>query len=315
MTDISPSSEIVNSGFISILGRPNAGKSTLLNRLSSMHLAIVSPKPQTTRHAIRCIVDDDTSQIVFVDTPGLHKPDSKLGEKMQESAWKALGDADAVLLMIDAERPGPSVLEREVCSRCAAYGKELFLAVNKADKVPKPSLLPIIARYAALHPFQAIIPISARTGDGVDVLLDELRKTLPMGPRYFPRDTLTDQTERVLAAELIRESALRELKEEVPHGVGVLVERFEELRNGEPAGEDDRDRVSIGAVLYCEKETHKGILIGKGGSMLKKIGTNARTRIEEMTGCPVYLELLVKVREDWRNRKGILADLGYGEEK
>ena len=235
MTDISPSSEIVNSGFISILGRPNAGKSTLLNRLSSMHLAIVSPKPQTTRHAIRCIVDADTSQIVYVDTPGLHKPDSKLGEKMQESAWKALGDADAVLLMIDAERPGPSVLEREVCSRCAAYGKELFLAVNKADKVPKPSLLPIIARYAALHPFQAIIPISARTGDGVDVLLDELRKTLPMGPRYFPRDTLTDQTERVLAAELIRESALRELKEEVPHGVGVLVERFEELRNGEPA--------------------------------------------------------------------------------
>lgn len=315
MTDIPSSSEIVRSGFVAILGRPNAGKSTLLNHLSDMHLAIVSPKPQTTRHAIRCIVDDDTSQIVFVDTPGLHKPESKLGEKMLDSAWKAMNDADAVLLMVDAERPGPSVLEKEVCSRCTGFGKVLFLAINKADKVPKPSLLPIIARYAALHPFEAIIPISARTGDGVEVLLDELRKTLPEGPRYFPRDTLTDQTERVLAAELIRESALRELKEEVPHGIGVLIERFEEQLDGQPAEEEERDRISIGAVLYCEKETHKGILIGKGGSMLKKIGTNARTRIEEMTGCPVYLELLVKVREDWRNRDGILADLGFGEDQ
>ncbi len=303
--------ETIHSGFIAILGRPNAGKSTLLNRLSDMHLAIVSPKPQTTRHTIRCIVDDDASQLIFIDTPGLHKPTSKLGTLMQESAWKALSDADAVLLMIDAERPGPAAMEREAIKRSLSLGKPLFLAVNKADKVAKPALLPIIRSYADLNPNAAIIPVSARTGDGVDILLAEIRKVLPEGPRYFPRDALTDQTERVLCAELIREQVLRALDEEVPHGIGVLIERFEELKDNEPADEDSRDRISIGAVLYCERETHKGILIGKGGSMLKKIGSDARVRIEEMTGCPVYLELLVKVREDWRNRAGILADLGY----
>lgn len=303
--------EIIRSGFIAILGRPNAGKSTLLNRLSDMHLAIVSPKPQTTRHTIRCIVDDDDSQMIFVDTPGLHKPANQLGVMMQDSSWRALADADAVLLLVDAEKPGPGAMEKEAIKRCASFEKPLFLAINKADKVSKPALLPIIRSYADYSTFNAIIPISARTGDGVDILLGELRKTLPEGPRYFPRDTLTDQTERVLCAELIREQVLRSLDEEVPHGIGVLVERFEELKNELPAEDGDRDRISIGAVLYCERDTHKGILIGKGGSMLKKIGTEARIKIEEMTGCPVYLELLVKVREDWRNRKGILTDLGY----
>ncbi|MBP7401401.1 MAG: GTPase Era [Clostridia bacterium] len=310
----SENQETVRSGFVAILGRPNAGKSTLLNRLSDMHLAIVSPKPQTTRHTIRCIVDDDDSQLVFIDTPGLHKPSNRLGTMMQESAWKALSDSDAVLLMVDAERPGPSALEKETVSRCVSTETPLFVALNKADKIAKPLLLPIIRDYAALQGIQAIIPISARTGDGVDILLQELRKAMPAGPRFFPRDMLTDQTERVLCAELIREQVLRSLDEEVPHGIGVLIERFEEFLEGEPAADGERDRISIGAVLYCEKDSHKGILIGKGGSMLKKIGTEARARIEEMTDCPVYLELLVKVREDWRNRKGILTDLGYGGE-
>lgn len=304
--------EVIQSGFIAILGRPNAGKSTLLNRLSDMQLAIVSPKPQTTRHLIRAIVDRDDSQMVFVDTPGLHKPANRLGENMLDRAWRALRDADLGLLLVDAEKPGPSDLERDVCARCRRAGTPLFLAINKVDRMDKPALLPILQSYADLHPFVAMIPISARTGDGVPELLSNLRVALPTGPRFFPRETLTDQTERVLAGELIRESVLRELKEEVPHGVGILVELFDEQWGGE--GGKARIFVTIAAVLYCEKTSHKKILIGKQGSMLKKIGTSARIRIEQMLGCPVHLELLVKVREDWRNRKGILADLGFEEE-
>lgn len=303
--------ELIRSGFVAILGRPNAGKSTLLNHLSDMHLAIVSPKPQTTRHIIRSIVDDGESQLIFVDTPGLHKPENQLGMMMQDASWKALADADAVVLLIDAERPGPTVVEREAVRRCTEFHKPLFLAINKVDRIPKETLLPIIGIYSRLQVFLAIVPISARTGDGVDILLDEIRKAMPEGPRYYPQDTLTDQTERVLCAELIREQVLKSINEEIPHGIGVLVEQFEELKDNQPAEEGERDRVSISAVLYCERESHKKILIGKGGSMLKKIGTAARQQIEEMTGCPVYLELLVKVREDWRNRKGILSDLGY----
>ncbi len=312
MNDLLLPDERIQSGFIAILGRPNVGKSTLLNRLSEIQLAIVSPKPQTTRHLIRAIVDREDSQMIFVDTPGLHKPIHRLGEKMLERAWRAMKDADLALLLIDAQKPGPTELEREVCSRCAQAEIPLFLALNKIDRMAKPALLPIMRSYADLHPFAAMIPISARTGDGVAELVSALRTALPAGPRFFPRDTLTDQTERVLAGELIRENVLRELKEEVPHGVGVLVEDFDEEWGGE--GGKARVFVSISAVLYCEKSSHKKILIGKQGAMLKKIGTQARKRMEHMLGCPVYLELLVKVREDWRNRKGILADLGFGEE-
>ena len=307
------------SGFVAIAGRANVGKSTLLNRLAGIRLAIVSPKPQTTRHSIRAVVDDGQSQIVFVDTPGMHRPTSRLGRFMVESAWEAFLDSDVAVLLTDATRPGPDGIERQFCRKATEEGKSVILCINKVDRVPKETLLPIIADFSKAFDFLAIIPVSASTGDGIDVLLKEIRRHLPAGPRYFPEEMSTDQTERTLVAEIIRERILATTHEEIPHGTAVEIEFFEEAdKDGIRIEGDDtsaRTFVRIGAKIYCEKESHKAILIGEGGSMIKRIGTEARLAIEKMLACRVHLELRVKAKEDWKNDKGLLRDLGYGPER
>ena len=283
----------------------------MVNQLSGLHLAITSPKPQTTRQVIRAIVDEPDSQIIFLDTPGYHDPKSRLDRFMLSGIMAALTDGDIILLVTDADaaaRANPAAglprLERALLDRLQKMDKPVILAMNKVDKMAKETLLPLMARYDQAYSFAAIIPISARSGDGMKQLLTEIRRLLPTGPRYFPVDTLTDQTERSIAAELVREQVLLLTHAEIPHGVAVEIESFEDI------GEPERERVLINAAIYCDKDSHKGILIGKQGSMLKRIGTQARLSIEEMTGCPCYLELFVKVREGWRNRRDILHSLG-----
>jgi GTPase len=314
------SETILHSGFVSLIGRPNSGKSTLLNQLAGVRLAITSPKAQTTRHVVRAIIDGEDSQIIFLDTPGLHKPRNRLGVYMMAAAGAALADGDIILLLVDAEaavnaaaKTGPRVpqLEADILAKAGERGKPVILLLNKVDLVVKEALLPLLAVYSQAFPFSALIPIAAKTGDGLADLLAEIRRLLPEGPRYYPADSLTDQTERSLAAELIREQILFLTSEEIPHGTAVEIEAFEELAGDEPASAEDRERVRITASIYCDKESHKGILIGRQGSMLKKIGTAAREQIEEMLDCPCYLDLHVKVREDWRNRQGILRNLGF----
>ena len=309
------------SGFVSLIGRPNVGKSTLLNQLAGIRLAITSPKPQTTRQVVRAIIDQDDSQIIFLDTPGMHKPRTKLGEYMVSAASKALADGDIILLLVDAEKAtgekaiqGVPAIEAELLEKAARMKKPVILVLNKVDKIAKEALLPLMAAYASAFEFVAIVPLSAKTGDGLDVLVSEIRKRLPEGPRYYPLDSLTDQTERDLCAELIREQILFQTSEEIPHGTAVEIESFEALAGGEilaDDAQDERELVRLSAVIYCDKDSHKGILIGRQGSMLKKIGSGARAAIEAMLDCSCYLSLHVKVREDWRNRSGILRNLGY----
>jgi GTP-binding protein Era len=309
------------SGFVSLIGRPNTGKSTLLNQLAGIRLAITSPKAQTTRQVVRAVLDDEASQIIFLDTPGLHKPKTRLGEYMMACAATALADGDIILLLIDAaaavkSRSGSNVpaIEAEIIEKASRQDKPVILVINKVDQVVKESLLPLIAAYASAYEFAALVPVSARTGDGVSRLIEIIRQLLPEGPRYFPVDSVTDQTERSLAAELVREQILLLTSEEIPHGTAVEVESFDEYAGDLPlaeAGGAERDFVRISAVIYCDKDSHKGILIGRQGSMLKKIGSGARAQIESMLGCPVYLALHVIVREDWRNRRSILRNLGY----
>ncbi len=296
------------SGVISLAGLPNAGKSTLLNQLAGLELAITSPKPQTTRQLVRAIIDEPASQMVFLDTPGYHKGKTQLDRYMLSNITAALTDCDIVVLVTDSAKAARSrqipELERILLTRLKKLDKPVILLLNKIDQVRKDLLLPLIARYHAALDFAAIIPVSARTGEGLDVLLLEIKRLLQPGPRYFPLDTLTDQTEKGLAAELIREQVLLLTHEEIPHGVAVEIESF--LERGEP----EREMVEIAAVIYCDRESHKGILIGRQGTMLKQIGSRARQKIEQMTGSPCYLELFVKVREGWRNRQDILYNLG-----
>ncbi|HBP38082.1 MAG TPA: GTPase Era [Clostridiales bacterium] len=307
----------IHSGFISLIGRPNTGKSTLLNHLAGIRLAITSPKAQTTRQVIRAILDDETSQMIFLDTPGVHKSRTRLGDYMAASTAMALADGDIILLLIDADAAvrspkGPKVpdLEAEILEKASQMKKPVILVLNKVDRTVKESLLPLLAAYAAAFDFAALIPISALTGDGISQLVETMRGLLPAGPRYFPAESLTDQTERELAGELVREQILMLTSEEIPHGTAVEIESFEEF--DKPGTEPpERERVRISASIYCDKDSHKGILIGKNGSMLKKIGTAARLQIEHMLDCTCYLELHVKVRDDWRNRIGILRNLGY----
>ncbi|MGI6327217.1 MAG: GTPase Era [Saccharofermentanales bacterium] len=316
------SEQIIRSGFVSLIGRPNVGKSTLLNKLVGVRLAITSPKPQTTRQVVRGIIDDENSQIIFLDTPGFHAPRTRLGEYMVQAATTALADGDIALLLVDAEKatgerayPGIPSIEADIMQKADNMNKKVILVLNKVDRVVKEALLPLMALYASAFDFAAIVPISAKTGDGLDRLISEIRQLLPEGPRYYPVDSLTDQTERGLCAELIREQVLLLTSEEIPYGVAVEIESFTALADdNEPQRDDavtERNLVRIGAVIYCNKDSHKGILIGNRGSMLKNIGSRARGQIEAMLGCPCYLELHVKVREDWRNRRGILRNLGY----
>lgn len=304
-----------HSGFVSVVGRPNAGKSTLLNYLSGAKLAIVSPKSQTTRRPVRSVVNRPGAQLIFIDTPGMHKPTHQLGRRMMQDTWISFFDSDVVLLVVDALKGNFTSMEASVIKKAAETGLPVVVALNKTDDMVKENLLPIIQRYSETYDFAAIVPISALTGDGVDVLTDELVRLLPEGPRYYPETAFTDQSERALAEELIREQILRYTHDEIPHGTAVLIDRFDETfrtgEDGEPISEYDREIVRIYATIYCDREGHKGILIGKNGEALKRIGTAARHSLEGMLGCRVYLELFVKVRKDWRNNPAILARLGY----
>ncbi|MGC2323977.1 MAG: GTPase Era [Terriglobales bacterium] len=294
------------SGFVSIIGRPNAGKSTLLNKLVGEKLAIVTPKPQTTRNRILGIVNvparkgRPAGQIVFIDTPGVHKPDSSLNKKMMREVHAALEGRDAILLIVDAtEKFGSG--DRFTLDLVKKVGGPVFLLLNKIDRLEKPRLLPMIAEYSKLHDFREVIPISALKGDGLELLLDRLMAVLAEGPRYFPKDQITDQPERFLAAEIVREKVLLETAQEVPYASTVLVERWDESPR----------LTSIAAVIYCEREGQKKIIIGRHGEMLKKIGTAARLEIERLLGTRVFLELFVKVRPGWRESGEFVENLDW----
>lgn len=298
----------LHSGFVCILGRPNAGKSTLLNALVGEKLAIISPKPQTTRNRIQGVVNipkqkgRSAAQIVLIDTPGIHKPDSSLGRKMMTEVREGLEGCDLLLMIVDVkQRPG--IEDKFLMEMVKQAGTPTVLLLNKVDLLGKEKgkLLPIIAQYQQLHEFRQVIPISARKKDGLELLLDVIVRMLPQGPRYFPEDQVTDQPTRFMAAEIIREQVLLETREEVPHATTVIVEQFEEGAR----------LTRIAAIIYCERAGQKAILLGKGGLMLKKIGTAARLDIEKMMRTKVYLELFVKVKAGWRESREFVEGLDW----
>jgi GTPase len=296
-----------HSGFVCILGRPNAGKSTLLNALVGEKLAIISPKPQTTRNRILGIINvpkvksRETGQIVLIDTPGVHKSGSSLGRKMMSEVREALEGCELILMIVDAKKKWDAE-DSFVLDLAKKAGTPVFLLLNKIDLIPdKSKLLPLIAQFQALHDFKEIVPISALKRKGLDELLALVLKALPNGPRYFPEDQITDQPVRFMAAELIREHVLMSTHEEVPHAVSVMIEQFEESPR----------MTRIAAVIYCEREGQKAILLGKGGQMLKKIGTAARLDIEKMVGSKVFLELFVKIKAGWRDSRNFVEDLDW----
>ena len=290
-----------HSGFVAILGRPNVGKSSLMNRFVGEKVAIVSERPQTTRNRILGVAAGEGWQIVFVDTPGLHKPRNRLGEFMMQEAEAAREDVDAVLAVVDGAHLGER--DAAILDDVRQMACPKFLAVNKTDLVTPEQLMPRLASLN-VEGFERVFSVSARQGDNVDALKTALVAAMPVGPKYFPDDMVTDQPERVICAEIIREKALRNLYDEVPHGIGVEMMGMQKIENG---------RMEIHATIYSEKASHKGVIIGKQGAMLKKIGSEARADIERLLGCKVMLRLWVKVREDWRNRTGDLKTLGYGE--
>jgi GTP-binding protein Era len=297
------------SGFVCILGRPNAGKSTLLNALVGEKLAIVSPKPQTTRNRIQGMVhvpkgkgkNKHGGQIVLLDTPGVHKPDSSLGRKMMVEVREALEGCDLVLVIMDVTHKFDP-RDQFALDLLKQSGTKAFLILNKVDLIrEKAKLLPLIEDYRKLHPFREVIPISALKRQGLDVLLDLVIAALPAGPAYFPEDQVTDQPARFMAAEIVREQVLLNTKEEIPYATTVIVESFEESAK----------LTRIAATIYCERAGQKGILVGKGGQMLKKIGTAARLQIERMLGTKVFLELYVKVQPGWRDSRAFVEELDW----
>ncbi len=291
------------SGFVSIVGRPNVGKSTLTNKLLGEKISIISSKPQTTRNTIRTIINTDNSQIIILDTPGIHKPKNKLGEYMVNLAENTLNEVDIVVFIAEATDEKPGNGDMYIIDQLKELNTPVILILNKIDLVKKEQLFGRIKNFSELMEFAAVIPISALTDEGTDIVLSEIEKILPQGPRYFPDDILTDQPEKMIAAELIREKILELIQDEVPHGTGVEIISFKE-RQG-------RDLIDIEATIYCERETHKGIIIGKEGSMLKKIGSLSRREIENLLGVKVFLKLWVKVKPDWRNSDNMLKTLGY----
>jgi GTP-binding protein Era len=297
-----------HSGFVCILGRPNAGKSTLLNALVGEKVAIISPKPQTTRNRILGIfhvpkqAGRPGGQIVLIDTPGVHRPDTSLGRKMMAEVKEALNGCQLVLLIVDVTRKSAQA-DDFVLTMAKKSRTPVFLLLNKIDLLrgAKDKLLPVIDEYRKLHDFREIIPLSARKREGLDVLLEKVIRFLPKGPRYFPEDQVTDQPVRFMVAEIIREQILLETSEEVPYATTVVIEQFEE----------NAKLVRIAAAIFCERDGQKGILVGKGGRMLKKIGTAARLQIEEMLSKRVFLELFVKVRDNWRDAHEFVEELDW----
>ena len=297
--------KIKKSGMIAIVGRPNVGKSTLTNALVGEKIAIVTNKPQTTRNRICAVVNRNDCQFVFMDTPGLHKARTKLGDYMVNVVKESVADVDAVLLLVE---PIPHVggPEAELIARIKSLNVPSVLVINKIDTVEKEALLAVMDTYAQAHSFNAILPISAKNSEGIDDLLDLLANFLPEGPQLFPEDMITDQPERQVCAEILREKLLLCLDKEIPHGTAVELVRF---------AERERDQViEVDATIYCEKASHKGIIIGKGGAMLKKISTLARKDMERFMGTKVYLQTWVKVKENWRDNLNLIHNFGYKDE-
>ncbi len=288
------------SGFAAIIGRPNAGKSTMMNNLVGQKIAIVSDKPQTTRNRIQGVLSEDRGQVVFLDTPGMHKPKNRLGEYMVQVTKNTLQGVDLILYLADVTaRFGPG--EEYVLGLLQQVETPVILALNKVDLVDKESLLPLLAEWNQRGRFDGIVPISALEGSNLNRLKDEIFRHLPPGPQYYPEDAVTDHPERFIIGELIREKVLQKTRDEIPHSIAVEVEDIK----------DQESLVSIGAVIYVERDSQRGIIIGKSGGMLKQIGSEARRDIEQMLGSKVFLNLWVKVKKDWRNREDILRNLGY----
>ena len=292
------------SGFVSIVGRPNVGKSTLMNNVVGEKIAIMSDKPQTTRNTIQAVYTDEECQIVFLDTPGIHKPKNKLGEFMVKSATDAFKNVDLVLFVVDdSKKIGPG--DRKIIEDLRGIKTPVILVLNKIDKLEETELFELMQLYSNEDLFKAIVPISALKGRNVNELLKVIGNYLQEGPKYFPDYMITDQPERVLVSELIREKVLHYLNDEVPHGVAVEVERMKSRQ--------DKDIVDISAVIYCERDSHKGIIIGKNGRKLKGIGKSAREDMELLLGSKINLQLWVKVKENWRNLQNYITDFGYND--
>jgi GTP-binding protein Era len=294
------------SGFVALIGRPNVGKSTLMNHIVGHKVAIMSDKPQTTRNKIRGIYTDEKGQIIFLDTPGIHKPHSKLGEFLVRTAQNALEEVDLVLFLVDAvEGLGPG--DRFIIENLKEMKTPVFLVVNKIDQVHPDDLLPLIDKYRQLYSFAEVVPISALMGNNTRTLVDLILRYLPEGPQYYPSDLVTDHPERFIVGELIREKVLELTREEVPHSVAVVVEEME--------NREGKDLVDVYATIFTERPSQKGILIGKGGRMLKEVGRRAREEIERLLGTRIFLELWVKVKKDWRNEELLLRQFGYRDEE
>ena len=293
--------EMIKTGMFSVVGRPNAGKSTLTNALVGEKIAIVTNKPQTTRNRVTGIINSDDYQMVLLDTPGLHKARNRLGDYMVEIINETVSEVDAAILVVEPVAK-IGVPEQMLIDRIKALGIGSILAINKCDTIKQDDVLAVIAEYSKAHDFSAIVPISARRGKNIDILLDEMKKLCIDSPRLYPEDMVTDQSESQMIAEIIREKVLLCLGEEIPHGVAVEIERQETRKSGA--------RV-INAAINCEKKSHKGMILGKEGSKIKEIGTKAREDIEKMLGVPVHLEIWVKVKENWRDNPNSVKGFGY----
>ena len=292
------------TAFIAIVGRPNVGKSTLLNSILGEKVAIVSSKPQTTRNRITGIHTVGENQFIFLDTPGIHKPRTRLGDFMVKTTATTLGGVDSAILVTEA-REEVGDIEAQIISKFKSEGIRAILVINKTDMVRKENIVKTIAAYAAAYDFEAVVPISAKSGRGVDIVISECEKFLTESDWFFPDDVATDQPERQVAAEIIREKLLRSLDEEIPHGTAVTIEEWKEKRG----------TVSIRAEIYCEKASHKGIIIGKGAATIKRIGTYAREDLEKMLDAKVFLDLYVRVKENWRDSDFSISNFGYKEEE
>lgn len=300
--------ENFKSGFVTLIGRPNVGKSTLMNHLIGQKIAITSNKPQTTRNRIQTVFTDERGQIIFLDTPGIHKAKNKLGEHMVSIALRTLNEVDVILWLVE-----PSTFigagDKEIVEKLNRTKTPVILIINKIDTVKKEEILAFIAAYKDLCDFKEIVPVSALKGENTDSLIEILYKYMPEGPMYYDEDTITDQPEKQIVAELIREKSLRLLSEEIPHGIAVVIDRMKER-------EDSKEGLmDIDATIICERDSHKGIIIGKGGAMLKKIGTGARKDIENLLDCHVNLKLWVKTKKDWRNSDFLIKNYGLDTSK
>ncbi|GEN84353.1 GTPase Era [Sporosarcina luteola] len=294
------------SGFISIIGRPNVGKSTFLNRVVGQKIAIMSDKPQTTRNKVQGVVTTDESQLIFIDTPGIHKPKHKLGDFMVKSARNTLKEVDVIMFMVNANEPIGGG-DRFIIDMLQNTKTPVFLVINKIDLVHPDELLQIITSYTEVYEFAEVVPLSALNGNNVERLMETLTKYLPEGPKYYPDDQVTDHPERFIISELIREKVLHLTREEIPHSVAVVIEKIER--------DETRELVDVSATIVVDRDSQKGIVIGKKGALLKEIGTKARHDIEMLLGSKVFLELWVKVQKDWRNKPGQLREFGFREDE